>query len=229
VRSSELARIVDTLLQEVGLAQTAVARSYEGPALRKGATISGFTRDEILDGVASPAVEVEQSARGATLNPIPAETPEDLATDEKTTLAAPSSTEVSAPARDPEPETESEIEALLQAGEYERVVATCTRQLSGADREDRPTLLLTCGRALVGLDRPEDAAIMFTRCAVLHPDSTQAAQGLVETARIYETVYHRADAAERLLRLAIQHAEHAGDRAQAGVARSALQRLEDGR
>jgi hypothetical protein len=64
--------------------------------------------------------------------------------------------------------------------------------------QDLARLVHAYGAALAGGGRPADAAVMYSRCAILFPDSPYAAASLIETAVVYQQFYQRPETARRL-------------------------------
>lgn len=90
------------------------------------------------------------------------------------------------------------VEALLAAGRTDEALERCedARRVSGGHETARG--LYWRGRALEQSGYEEEAAVCFTRCAILHPGTLEAPRSLLATAGIYITRYERPSVARRL-------------------------------
>lgn len=147
-------------------------------------------------------------------------------TDDPDDLAADAGSEMDAP-RPPSPtnqgpESPGAIEGLLERNEFRAALVISEQVAADPGERDLAEFLYQYGRALAGSDRPADATIYFMRCAIEFPTSRHVPRSLIETAIIYRNTYDKPDTAERLLLIAGQRAEEAGDTATAERARELL-------
>lgn len=95
------------------------------------------------------------------------------------------------------------LERLVREQRWADALALCERVADhrGDPHDDRDSgqFLYHYGLSLRGVGRHLDAAVMFTRGALLHRDNQFAVRSLLETAEIYHRHIGRRDAAEQLL------------------------------
>ncbi len=221
VRDQTLRTILDRLINQLRPVEWQAKQSYKGAAVSTDDTISGYliadieagkipglahgsgadTDDQRVSDAVPPQMNDTDSASGsddadAASPPVIAEPKE-----------APKPTaESSAPAVF-SPEAPERIDAMLTERRFADAVALCVRIAADPGGRSIPEFLVQYGKALVGDDKPEDAAVMFTRAAVLYPSSPHGVVGLIETARIYRARYGKPAAARRLLETAVERAD----------------------
>jgi hypothetical protein len=179
VRQPQLAEVIDRLMTKVEPLWAALPPgTASGPA-----TISGLTRQQILDAFSSEAAPDSTSLIEAPID-------------------APS-----LPAADDDAES---LDALLEARRFTEALALCERLEAAPDDRSLSRFLYQYGRALLGVDRPRDAAIMFMRCAILYPRSTFAVDCLIDAAIVHRDLVGDRAAARRLLEHAAVVAEAQG-------------------
>lgn len=183
VRSRELRGQIDRMMEQVEPVLTGLAAAYDGPPVAVGSTVSGLAVADVEAG----RIEIRRIGHASK--------PETSAPEEPAPIdAAPK------PATTPDPEPDAgSVEALLAAGRYAEAVARCRAIAADPGDRDLASFLLDYGRALAGAGRTDDAAIMLTRCALLHRDTAAGQWALIETARLYRDRYDRPATARRLL------------------------------
>jgi tetratricopeptide (TPR) repeat protein len=217
VTNRDLAASVARMSERVEAVHDSIKASYGGPPIQPRTTWSGFAIDDIRQGrfvpVGASADEADEIEHDAPAPPSTA--PPDP---EPTTPAPPREPRIEPrdtdrPDSSPPPvdraDAESDetspaaIERLLESGAYAEAVSICRRVERNLRGRDAAQFLYQYGRALAGENRFADAAVMFTRCAILHPASEHAPRALIETAVIYRHHFNQPRTALRLL----EHAE----------------------
>lgn len=183
VTHAQLGPILAQMIQRVQPIHRRLAEAYDGPPIERGSTVSGIAIDVIQRTTAHADEESQAELPEA---PTAAEVREEEPTPPAATVNGQS------------------IARLLAAEHWEEALAACERAARQPGRHDAAELLYQHGRALVGVGRPRDAAIQYTRCAILHRGSPHASLSLIETAIIYRDTFNRHDAALRLLDRAIE-------------------------
>ncbi len=208
---------------------------YNGPPIAHGSTWSGFSRKQIEAGTilrdTSNAIADEKPEPVATPKAEYATDADDAQTDSKQPDAAFDAPSVSrrpdtGPARVVDTEASDkaadEIDDLLEAGEYAAAVNRCEAAARDAGDRDIARLLYQWGKALAGAGKPRDAAVMYTRCAVLFRGTEYGLESLIETAMLYRTEFRQMATSHRLLRRAIELADVQGRETAADKARKLL-------
>lgn len=178
VTQAQLAPVIAQMIQNIEPVRQRLAARYTGPPIEIDSTISGIPIATILS---------EQQGEDAG------------EADDAPPVVQPIVQPVSPPQQMSEQPAANSIERLLAAEQWQEAIAACERAARSASKREQATLLHQYGLALHGAGRPEDAAIAFTRCAILHSESSQATLSLIETAMIYRDVYDRHETAARLL------------------------------
>lgn len=211
----DLSQAITRMAQRIERMHEEMRVGYDGPPVQPRTTWSGISIDRILVG----DIEVSPAA-DETAEPEPPPAPE------VPTAPAP------ALEREAAPEDESaiaesagrsaeDIDRMLTDGRFDEVLERCRRIERNMRNYDVARFLHQYGRALVGVERYDDAAVMFTRCAILYPTSEYAPAALIETAIIYRDHYHQPRTALRLLD---RSAERLSDDSPAAV-RDRIERL----
>jgi len=240
VKSAELKAAIERLLWQVQPIHDRQAKAYRGPRLEPGSTVSGIAKSKILAGEAEAPVPPPSDAPvpppAAAPVPSPAGAPPAATRPGEPQRPAPpprvaSPPASTSPAARPAPPSASAsdgprdpdgIDPLLGKGQWAEALARC--ETAAGDPKalaarDLPHFLYQYGMALSRSRRPRDAAIQFTRCAVLFPEAPDAVHCLIETAVIYRDEYRKPQVAARLLARAISDATTRGDDAAAALAR----------
>ena len=202
VKSVELQREIETMTRLVQGVHARLAAEYKGPAIERGSTISGFSRELVASSDKQPpegAAAVAQPP--ASANP---------ATTRSTTAAQPAPPPA-ATADSSDPRSPGAIDQLLAASKASDAVKVCEDIEKNPGDRDLAHFLYQYGKALSQANRKADAAVMLTRCAILYPDADDAGAALIETALIYRDEFRRADVGRRLLEKVIADAQASGD------------------
>ncbi len=200
VKSVELQREIETMTRLMQGVHTRLAADYKGPAIERGSTISGFSREVVASSDKQPADGVAAQA------PVTA-TP---ATTRPAAAAQPAPPPVAA-ADSSDPRSPGAIDQLLAASKSSEAVKLCEDIEKNPGERDLGHFLYQYGKALSQANRKADAAVMLTRCAILYPDADDAGAALIETALIYRDEFRRADVGRRLLEKVIADAQASGD------------------
>lgn len=171
----------------------------DGTPIRPRTTWSGFPIDRIREGKFDfDDADENEPAEPDASTPAPTPTP---APDRDPAAAPQPETPPADEPRDTERDGRSPdvIERLLDDGRFDEALERCRRIERNLGNRDLAQFLYQYGRALAGKEQFEDAAIMFTRCAILHPASPYAPRALIETAIIYREHYNQPRTALRLL------------------------------
>ena len=242
VKDQTLRETIDRMSKVVQPIRAELEKNYNGPPIAQNSTWSGYSRARIADGTifadaAKPSAD--SSAKSIAQAPQPNVTDksngpagdstarEDASEAGGVVAASPAQVDSKQPPnRTNDVKTidraADEIDALLKAGEFAEALNRCESAGRDVTGRDIGRLLHQWGRALIGVGRPEDAAVMFTRCAVLFPGSASGLECLIETAMLYETVYKKPETAQRLLRRVIEQADMLGRESIAQRARGLL-------
>jgi tetratricopeptide (TPR) repeat protein len=210
VKSGELKGEIEVMLRAVRPIHERLAQTWTGGAITADSTFSGLTREEILGEApaatkpAEPAPATVDSSK-PPVAPIPAE-----------------GTPPAAGSGQSAPQSPEAIESLLAAGKSAEALALCQQIEKDPGERDLSRYLYQYGRALSQTGNKRDAAVMLTRCAILHPDSEDAGPALIETAIIYRDEFRKPDVARRLLQKVLADAERDGQTATAMLARELL-------
>jgi TolA-binding protein len=217
VKSGELKRDIDVMIKNVQPVTERLGQQWTGGAIEPGSTISGLTRAQIAGE--QPAA----ASNGAPVSRAPAaESPAVAAPESAPDKPAP------APAEQPgagDPRSPQAIDALLAAGRHAQALTLCAEIEKNPGDRDLAHFLYQYGRALALASRKKDAAVMFTRCAILYPDSPDVGPALIETAMIYRDEYRKPDVARRLLERVIAQAQDDAQASTAALARELLATL----
>ncbi len=215
VKSGELKREIDVMLKVVQPVAEKLARSWTGGAIAAHSTFSGLTREEITaDGsAAKPPVQPATTKPGTAAAAMPAEP---VPAKPALATAAPTSND---------PRSSQVIDNLLSAGQHAQALTLCVEVEKNPGDRDLAHFLYQYGRALSLSARKKDAAVMFTRCAVLYPDSPDAGPALIETAIIYRDEFRKPEVARRLLERVIADAERDNQQSTATLAKELLSSL----
>ena len=218
VKANQLKTSIERMLGKVKPVFERLSKSYTGPAIASGSTLSGISKQDILNGKlqvkSQPATRISsQPAAAPPARPesIEPSKPRAAETREPARLDSPA-----APAAPPA------IDALLGQSKWSEALAACQGLAANPDDRDLAHFLLQFGTALVHVDRPDDAAVMFARCAVLFSDSADAAQALIQLAVVYRDHYRNRDTARRLLQRAIDQGTAQGHDSAVLLARELL-------
>ncbi|MHC4413888.1 MAG: hypothetical protein ACYS0G_01255 [Planctomycetota bacterium] len=209
VANAQLASVVRDLRAAVRPVHDRLKRTYDGPPIAPGSTISGIPRSRIVTALrpAPPRADgtpPAPSGRGGPSPPTAATAPPSLAEDPDSTAA---------------------VEALLAADRPAEALVICRRVALEPGDRDLSRFLHVYGLVLAAVGHGPDAAVMFMRCAVLFPESPVAASSLIETALIYRDTYGRPGTARRLLDRALRRASALDQPAVADRARRILESL----
>jgi hypothetical protein len=213
VRTQALQAQLDLMILHVRPVHERLSREPRGPAFEPGATISGIPLKE-LEGAASPP-QATTPPPGVTDRPAESTSPPPQPDRARTETSSTAVSDIPA----------EKIDELLNAGRFSEALALCERVAAGPGSRSLSRFLLQHGRALAGTGQSLDATVMFTRCAVLYADSTEAAAALLEAAVIHRDVIGNAGAARRLAERAAAEAHRRGDAALQDRARSVLRSL----
>jgi hypothetical protein len=196
-------------------------KSYDGPAIEPGSTISGVLKSEI--GKWSEAANRPTS-------PEAAESPAQVAPETERREPGPPPVAATTPAQPsstpPGPESPEAIDALLREQRYNEALTLCEGIATELGNRDVAQFLFQFGEALRRTGKPRDAAVMYMRGAVLYPASSFAGPCLVETALLYRSTFNRPETARRLLERVASDAERAERPELAQRARTLLRDLE---
>ena len=209
VKSTELQREIETMTRLVQSVHARLAAEYKGPAIQRGSTISGFSREIVASSDKQPA----DGAAVASQSPVAA-TP---ATTREAAPAQPTTSPPATAADSSDPRSPGAIDQLLSVNKASEAVKVCEEIEKNPGDRDLAHFLYQYGKALSQANRKADAAVMLTRCAILYPDSDDAGAALIETALIYRDEFHRADVGRRLLEKVIADAQASGDERSAAV------------
>ena len=102
-----------------------------------------------------------------------------------------------------DPERADAIDRMLDAGRVQEAYERCRAIERDPGDRDLARFLAQYGRVFVELGRPEDAAVMYLRCALLHPESPFAPRSCIQAAIIHRDIYDDHAAARRLLDRAV--------------------------
>ncbi|MCZ6836006.1 MAG: hypothetical protein O7G85_09555 [Planctomycetota bacterium] len=226
VKSGELVRVVEDLTRQIKPVRDALAKQWKGPRIRTGSTISGYALAD-SDNLRASLLEAQHEVVGVVHGLAnESHAPIKKVDDRPQVNEQPSSSGLmgggGAPGGNVSELVRNDIESLLNEGEFRLALSQCTRRLAKAGGNDAARLWLWKGQAQLGLSQNDDAAVSFTRGALLYPDSPSSDACLLETARIYQDVYRNPSRARRLLELAIKRAEARGDDIIASRARAML-------
>jgi tetratricopeptide (TPR) repeat protein len=168
-------------------------------------TVSGFTVEQITTQIAK--LETSAAADGTA----------SASTQPAAPLEPPHSPQISA-----DPGSSHAIDALLAANQWAEALKTCRRVQNALDDRDVGHFLYQYGVALHHTGQAAEAAVMFTRSALMYPENPSAARGLIQTAIVYRDEFGKPDTAKRLLQRALEHADARDQSADAMLARELL-------
>ncbi len=176
VDNAQLITLLDQFIRNVQPVHDRLEQAYDGPPIELGTTVSGVAHGEILQDDQHAESDETDDAPEQSASPEP-------------------------PARASENQyaTTNAIERLLEAERWTEAIEACKRVAKNPGRRDLAQFQYQFGRALLGAGRHGDAAVLFTRCAILHRGSPYASLSLVETAVLYRDVYERPATTRRLL------------------------------
>jgi len=198
---------LDRMLGKVRLVYDQLSKSYGGKPIAANTTISGISKQEIAkraQTAGSKPADVTKPPLQSSSNEKPA-TPTPVISSELN-----------------EPDSAHAIDALLAQSNWSAALAACQRIAANPGERDLAHFLFQYGSALSRSGRGPDAAVMFARCAIIFPDSTDATQSLIQTAMIYRDEYHQPQTARRLLQQAVDQAAGHGQESAAMLARELL-------
>ena len=171
-------------------------------------TGSGFTVEQITTQIAK--LETSAAADGTA----------SASTRPAAPLEPPHSPQISA-----DPDSSHAIDALLAADRWPEALTTCRRAENALGDRDIGHFLFQYGMALERTGQSADAAVMFTRSALLYPENPSAARSLIQAAIVYRDEYRKPDVAKRLLKQAIDHAQVRDQQSDAMLARELLESM----
>jgi tetratricopeptide (TPR) repeat protein len=203
VKSGELKGETEVMLRTIRPIHEQLAQSWTGEAVAANSTFSGLTKEEILG-------EAERATKPAETAPVASDSA-------KPPVAPPT-----ARSGDNGPQSPEAIENLLAAGRSAEALALCQQIEKDPGARDLARYLYQYGRALSQTGNKRDAAVMLTRCAILHPDSEDAGPALIETAIIYRAEFRKPEVGRRLLQRVLADAERDGRTTTAMLARELL-------
>ena len=181
-----------TLLRAIDRMRTTISPRRPDDAPAAGAesdTISGFDRTAILSETFLTTARTNAPSPSSP----PSETPSQVPTrGTEETPVPPSDTNTN-------PDSARAIEDLIERGQTSEALARCRRIARAPGDRDLARFLSQYGRCLQAEGDPQAAAIMFTRCAILYPRSTESAACLIAAARIYHETFQAPVIARSLL------------------------------
>lgn len=198
-RHPNVLAMVRRIIDKLEPIQRKLNETHDAEAIQPGRTVSGY--------------EIDQIRRGKLVRPVTA-TPQ-----QKNGAEAELSEE------NLDPKSPAGIEAMLRREQWRSAVETCRNVAQDPGDRDLAEFLHQYGRALAGVGEHEDAAVMFTRCTILFPGTSQALASLIETAIIYRDGFGNAATAKRLLERAARESERRGDRTAVDRAKRLLSEL----
>lgn len=217
VKSAELQREIETMTRLVQGVHDKLSADYKGPPIARNSTVSGYPRETVLARDRRPSDA--ELAVGATPQPTTSTTAP------VAPVHAPTPVPLAQEADSSDPRSAGAIDRLLASGRGSDAAALCAEIEKNPGERDLGHFLFQYGKALTLAGRRGEAAIMFTRCAILFPDSADAGPSLIETATIYRDEFRKPETARRLLQLAIANAERDNQQAVAMLAREILDTL----
>lgn len=220
IKTAQNKAALDRMLGKVKPVYDQLAKSYSGKPIAANTTISGISKQEI-------AKQRGQSASSKPANEAigpPAKKPDaEKSPGRSSTAERPAAPVVAAQNEPSEPDSPRAIDVLLGQSNWSEALSACRRIAANPGERDLGHFLFQYGSALSRSGRSDDAAVMFTRCAVLYPDSADATQSLIQTAMIYRDEYHQPQTARRLLQQAAEQAAAHGQESAAMLARELLE------
>jgi len=224
VQSAELKASLARMTKKVQPVCDRLAKSYAGKPIAPGSTVSGLLKDDIL---ADAALSAGKPLSKTSSKP---SEPQDNPAREKIDSPAnggrakgPSPAEQNSPlARIEDPDSPGAIDRMLSEKRWQEALSACRRIEREPGQRDLAHFLYQYGSALAGDGQKKDAAVMFTRCAVLFVESSDGVHSLIQTAIIYRDEYHQPATATRLLQRAVEQANSRGDGSAAMLARELL-------
>ena len=227
VKVEAIQQSIDSMTAKLAPIHAELEKSYTGPPITPGSTISGVPKSQIgnwdTTNEAPPAhaeKPIERPAPPST-NKKHRSPDEPVKRAREPAPATPSPTE--AP---PGPESPEAIASFLREQRFAEAVELCERVATKLDHRDLAEFLFQYGEALRHTGQPRDAAVMYMRAAVLFPASPHAGPSLIETAILYRDTFKRPETARRLLERVMQDAERAERPDVADRARTLLQSLD---
>lgn len=206
----ELSRAVTRMSERIEQMYEQAAAAHDGPPVEPRTTWSGYAIERIRAGEFDDD-RAEAGENDGLEHPAPdAAEPEPQPADEPRAAVRGE--------HDPDA-----IERLLDEARFDEALARCRQIERDLGERDVARFLYQYGRALAGKAQFDEAAIMFTRCAILHPNSPHAPSALIETAAIYLEHYEQRPTAHRLL----DRAERMLDESTPSALRNRITRMRD--
>jgi len=200
VKDQAIQQTIDVIVNKLTPIFEELRKSYNGPPIASGATISGVLKSDIGTWDAAAPTEVTPPQAPMQDTPKPVE-------QAKPNAAKPAQAQPSKPSAAPAgPDAPASIDALLANEQYDEALSRCERIAATLDSRDLAEFLFQYGEALRFKGKPRDAAVMYMRGAVLFPASPFAGPCLIETALLYRDTFNRPETAKRLLERVAQDA-----------------------
>jgi tetratricopeptide (TPR) repeat protein len=206
VAGVEIKIALDRMLAQLQPLHDRLAKTYSGPPLASGGTISGIG----IADIPTLAAELANDEKKTEI----AEPAHDGAQPQAAPRATSLSDELSPALTGPD--SPQAVDSLLGMGRWSDALESCRRIEQDPGERDLAHFLFQYGSALAKSGNMADAATMFSRCFVLFPDTIDAPHSLIQTAIIYRDEFKRSDVADRLLQRAVNLAE-ANDHASAAM------------
>jgi len=200
-RHAELKATLERMSKKLQPLHDQLAREHTGPATVLGGTLSGISIQAIRSGEA----EAPKSNAVPEVPTQPERAPAKPQASPPTPPAPPAQS--TTPTKPPEaPTTDASssqaIDSLLEKSRNADALARCEAVAKEPGDRDLAHFLHQYGLALARNGKPDDAAVMFTRCAAIYPASEDACHCLIQLAIIHRDAFKQPDTARRLMELA---------------------------
>lgn len=193
IKSMQLKASIERMIRQVQPLHERLAKSYRGAAIAPGSTVSGISKQDIVNG----KLDIKPPTATRTAEP-----PRDTAPVKPEINGPPKAQAADGPSSSGG-DSQAAIDSLLTQSKWAEALAICERVESNPGERDLAHFLFQYGTALAQQRRNDDSAMMFARCAVLFSDSPDGSQSLIQLAVLYRDHYHDIATARRLLQRAV--------------------------